>query len=255
MIVGMMRIKNEQRWIARVLESMVPVCEKIFVFDDHSEDDTVQICRSFPQVELWESPFFEGTQETRDKNYLLEKVEAAIPAGSWVVCIDGDEELAKGSADHIRKTAEAAGRVNVFKFHVLYLWDSEAQIRVDGIYNDFYRTSMFRLVLGQRFKSSTGGGFHCGNAPEPGGAPRTAVKILHYGYLHQEDRIRKWDFYNQHDPCNVGEGYNPLFPERRTYPHIVQGDVPAVPANVKLRWAGPLKLVALNSAYRHEVLR
>jgi hypothetical protein len=147
-------------------------------------------------------------------------------------------------------TQTAPARLNVFKFHVIYLWDSEAQYRADGIYADFFRTSLFRLVPGQRFKSAAGGGFHCGNAPEPGGAPRTAVKILHYGYLHKADRIRKWEFYNHHDPRNENEGYDPKFPGRRTYPHIVQGDIPEVPANAKLRWAGPLTLRPLNSVSR-----
>ncbi len=52
MILGMLRIKDEARWIERVLRSMLPVCERIFVFDDHSTDDTVAICESIPEVTL-----------------------------------------------------------------------------------------------------------------------------------------------------------------------------------------------------------
>jgi glycosyltransferase involved in cell wall biosynthesis len=244
-IVGMMRIKSEQRWIARVLESMLPVCEKIFILDDHSEDHTVEICRSFPQVQLWESPF-EGVQETRDKNYLLEKVEAEVPGGSWVVCIDGDEQLADGAETHIRKmTQTAPARLNVFKFRVVYLWDSEAQYRADGIYADFYRTSLFRLVPGQRFKSSAGGGFHCGNAPEPGGAPRTAVNILHYGYLHRADRVRKYEWYNSADK-------QPIPPDEDGYRHMVIGDL--FPSTAKFRWGGPLKLEPVEKLFRKPVM-
>jgi glycosyltransferase involved in cell wall biosynthesis len=250
-IVGMMRIKNEQRWIARVLESMLPVCEQIFILDDHSEDETRDICRSYSQVTLFESPF-EGLNETRDKNWLIEKVERLAPESTWIVCIDGDEEIAPGSAEQIRWIADRQGATRgTFRFQVLYLWDSEAQYRVDGIYAGFHRPSMFRLVPGQRFHSAFGGGFHCGNVPESAGATRTNVKLLHYGYLHREDRIRKWEFYNTHDPRNRTEGYEDTFPERRTYPHIVQGDVPEVPANVKLMHAGPLKLQPLESVIPH----
>jgi glycosyltransferase involved in cell wall biosynthesis len=243
-IVGMMRIKNEGRWIDKVLRSMMPVCERIYILDDHSTDDTVAICRRFSHVTLWESEF-DGLQETRDKNWLLSKIEERVPAGTWVIAIDGDEEIAPGGAEIIRRIAEDANAPNALRFHVQYLWDSESQWRTDGIYRDFHRPSMFRLIHGQRFHSAVGGGFHCGNVPDSGGAPRTAIRLLHYGYLHREDRVRKWDFYNTHDPRNHNEGYDPRFPERRTYPHIVQGDVPEVPANATLRWAGPISLEPL----------
>lgn len=246
-IVGMMRIKNEQRWLARVIESQLAIAERIFILDDHSTDGTRDIARSYSQVTLFESPF-EGCEETRDKNWLLEHVEKEIPGGSWVVCIDGDEELAPGSATEIRRiTKGSQGQHPSFRFQVLYLWDSESQVRMDGIYANFHRTSMFRLDPGQRFHSVTAGGFHCGNAPEPGGAPRSPVKLLHYGYMYRADRLRKWDWYNSIDPRNVSEGYDPAFPDRRSYPHMVQGDTPIVPAHITLRHAGPLKLEPLRN--------
>jgi hypothetical protein len=61
----------------------------------------------------------------------------------------------------------------------------------------------------------------------------------------REDRIRKWEFYNSLDPTNRAEGYDPRFPERRSYPHIVQGDIRQVPASARLIHAGPLELQAL----------
>src|ERR1041385_3867606 len=204
MIVGALRIKNEQRWISRVLRSMLPVCERIFILDDHSTDQTREICLSFREVALFESPF-EGVQETRDKNALLDTIEARTTNGDVCVFLDGDEELAPGSAAIIQALAEQSP-ADAYSFQVLYLWNDERTVRTDGIYGRFYRPSMFRLHKGDRFTSSCGGGFHCGNVPGSKNEKRCDVRLLHYGYMHREDRIRKWHFYNAHDPMNFREG-------------------------------------------------
>jgi glycosyltransferase involved in cell wall biosynthesis len=239
MIVGMMRIKNEARWIERVLRSMLPMCERIFILDDHSTDDTVAICESFPEVTLFRSEF-EGLEETRDKNFLIEKVEQEVPEGSWIICIDGDEEIAPGGQDRIREIIDNPATYQTsFRFHVKYLWDREDQWRTDGIYAEFHRPSMFRLTRGQRYQSAAGGGFHCGNVPDsggPGGSPRTAVKLLHYGYLYREDRLRKFEWYNAADKQPVPELED-------SYRHMVIGDM--FPPETKTRWGGPLELRSL----------
>src|ERR1041385_4631023 len=107
MIYGMLRIKNEARWIERVLLSILPVCEHVFVLDDHSSDDTVAMCRSFDKVTLFESTF-EGVNEVRDKNFLIERLEQHAESGDWILHIDGDEEVAPGSLSEIRSLAEGA---------------------------------------------------------------------------------------------------------------------------------------------------
>lgn len=236
MIVGMMRIKNEQRWIARVLTSMLPLCEKIFILDDHSTDETRHICRSFPEVQLWESEF-DGVNEVRDKNFLISKVEEAVPEGSWILAIDGDEEIAGGGQQIIAETlALNEGYAHSFRFQVQYLWDSETQWRTDGIYREFFRPSMFRLRFGQRFFSPAGGGFHCGNVPEARYSPRTGVKLLHYGYMHRSDRIRKFEWYNAPDK-------RPIPLNEDGYRHMVIGDL--FPSDSAFLHAGPLRLELL----------
>lgn len=238
MICSMMRIKNEQRFIARSIESQLPVSDQLFIMDDHSTDETREICRSYPKVTLFESPFA-GLNETRDKNWLLEKVEKLVPEATWCICIDGDEELAAGSTEQIRWIVDRQGASQgTFRFQVIYLWDSEAQYRADGIYANFHRPSMFRVVPGQRFRSSAGGGFHCSNTPNPAGSVRTNIKLLHYGYLHQSDRLRKFEWYNAPDK-------QPIPDDEDGYRHMVIGDI--FPASARFRHAGPLQLKPLDS--------
>ncbi len=235
MIAGMLRIKNESRWIVAVLSSLSLACDHIFVMDDNSDDDTRELARKVPNVTVFESPF-DGVNETRDKNWLLEKVGEFKP--SWIVHVDGDEEIAAPGHERIREIATREVGADAYRFHVLYLWDRPNQIRTDGIYLNFWRGSMFRYRPGTQFHSArpSSGGFHCGNVPEPREIQKADVNILHYGYMHREDRLRKFDWYNKIDPNNAAED---------RYRHMVLGDV--FPADSQFLHAGPLQLSRLNS--------
>jgi hypothetical protein len=56
---------------------------------------------------------------------------------------------------------------------------------------------------------------------------------LHLGYMDRDDRVRKYAWYNEHDPHNQVEG---------CYRHMVIGDLPEFPASYKAKWGGPLEL-------------
>jgi hypothetical protein len=62
------------------------------------------------------------------------------------------------------------------------------------------------------------------------------VALLHYGYLHKEDRIQKYRWLISIDPHNEGEDF---------YQHCVQGDLPEFPADATYKHGGPLRLQRL----------
>lgn len=199
MIIGMMRVKNEARWIERSIASILPLCDRVIVLDDHSEDATPELCAAMPNVTVLDSPF-STLDETRDKNWLLEKCDGA----EWIVCIDGDEALEPAG---VRLVAEAMKGCNPsISLRIPYLWDSESRIRVDGVYGEFRRHSAFR-PSGHRFEACAQGGFHCGNAPWRlrAGAVTLGARLLHFGYMEAEDRERKYVWYNAQDPGNANE--------------------------------------------------
>jgi O-antigen biosynthesis protein len=230
----LLRVKNESRWIARCIASIRPLCDRVLVMDDHSTDGTPQLCAAIPGVEVFDSPFSD-LNESRDKTWLLDKARDA----DWILMIDGDEMLAAGAAESIR-SAIAIPWAQCLSLRILYLWDSEDQVRMDGVYGNFRRPSIFRPG-NHRFRATgVGGNFHCSNAPRAlwESVHPVDAAILHFGYLHREDRLRKYDFYSLQDPNNSAEDY---------YRHVIQGDFPSVPATAQLMHAGPLRLEALRS--------
>src|SRR6188768_2671630 len=179
-VVGMLRVKNEARWIERCIGSILPLCERVLVLDDHSTDDTVALCAAMPKVTVFPSPFT-GLDEARDKNYLLEFATALNP--DWIIAIDGDEMLAPGHQERLEQEMQS-NCFHCLSLRVLYLWDREDQVRTDGVYGDFHRESVFRPNGAIFHGNSNGGNFHCGNVPWGTRQKRhvTSIPLLHFGY-------------------------------------------------------------------------
>lgn len=233
MLTGMMRVKNEARWIQRVLTSALEVCQWILVMDDHSTDDTYEICRSFDKV-LSVHSIFHDLDESRDKNWMLEQLRNS--GAQWVLAIDGDELL----ADH-QAVSDAVARptADCYSLRVVYLWDRDDQARTDGVYGRFWRPSLFRLAAARRFTTTgAGGNFHCGNAPLhlQRQSKRLDARLLHFGYMHAADRRRKYEWYNLQDPNNERED---------RYRHMIQGDPGGPEVGDSLVHAGPLALQSI----------
>lgn len=229
-MIATLRVKNESRWIRESLASLQPLCSEVHVLDDHSDDGTPEICEQLGAT-VYRSPF-EGLDEVRDKNYLLDQIAPLHP--DWVIMIDGDEALAPGGAAQLEREVRKP-RVQALSLRVLYLWDRPDQVRTDGVYARLWRPSVFRYGT-ERFAGTThGGNFHCGNAPSRRvAAIPSAAALVHYGYMDREDRLRKYEWYNAKDPASKSED---------GYRHMVIGDV--FSADSRFRYAGPLQLEPL----------
>jgi Glycosyl transferase family 2 len=245
-VACMMRVKNEARWIKRTIDSVRELCgDLIFVMEDNSVDDTRAIAQAAGAVVL-DSPFAHlPIGESRDKDWLLHQViERCHP--DWILMPDGDEELEPGAAAKLRRVLETNPPCDCLALRFLFFWDSIEQIRVDGGYGTLRRQSLFRANENFRFTSyyskeqtpnQNHVGLHCSNAPGLGGKVMGVnVALLHYGYLHREDRIRKYKWITSIDPANEGEDF---------YRHCVQGDLPEFPADAVYKHGGPLQFAKL----------
>ena len=236
-IVGMIRVRDEARWIERVVKAIQPVCSSIYILDDHSTDATALICSDIGCIVI-PSPF-EELNESGEMQFLFQHAMASKP--DWIISIDGDEELELGGAEKVRAAIEGAEGISYFTLKIVYLWDRADQVRVDGVYENFRRKRIFKPEPGAAFLGNgTKHNLHCGGAGNiknlSGRWEALDANLLHYGYLHKEDRMRKYLWHQQVEPNNLAED---------CFRHIVQGDVPEVPASMKLKHAGPLTFKSL----------
>lgn len=245
-IIGLLRVKNEARWIERCVRAITPICEHVLVLDDKSTDGTAEICEAIPGVTVYRSET-STCDESLDKDTLLTKAYELIPdehkrgnpkSPWWGMLIDGDEELMAEDQATVLAMAEDLDK---YAYHVRipYLWNDENSIRVDGVYSrmaNVGRPSMFRLMnTNFRFMRTpfgNGQNFHCSSVPQEmlHHAQPSRARLKHWGYMHAEDRIRKWKWYNEKDSNN--------WSAEDCYRHVVQGDVPEVPAHWQ-QWQGP----------------
>lgn len=232
-IIAALRVRDESRWIARVLESIAPLCPEVHVFDDHSVDETPRICRSMGAI-VHNSPFV-GLNEARDKQYLLQRIRTR---GDWILWIDGDELLDAASIPALLQTVEMPN-VQCISFRIRFLWNDEQTERVDGVYGMFRRQSMFRPGTASFVSVDGGPNFHCGNVPRSlwNRCAYPDVSLLHLGYLDREDRIRKRAWYvEQHRKS----GTLAQLALEDSYLHVTVGD--ESPATSKFKHGGPLIL-------------
>ncbi len=96
-IIGITRIRNESEIIHETLDHMSSFCSEVFVYDDCSTDNTVEICESHPIVSKvikgleWDPVRARAEFENRQAVYL----EAAKVCGpdDWFVYMDADERI------------------------------------------------------------------------------------------------------------------------------------------------------------------
>jgi hypothetical protein len=187
--------------------------------------------------------------KTRDKNIMLATLLHHIPRSEqnetnqhWVLAIDGDEELEPSTIPFLLDCVTANPTAYCIGLRVLYLWDTEDQVRVDGVYSRMIRPSLFRIInSAYRFLPTPfPGNLHCPNVPQEllWNRVDSSAVLRHYGYLHRSNRIAKWESNVAEHPDSEGEDY---------YRHCIIGDVPSLPPSTILKHAGPLTLEPISS--------
>jgi len=237
-VFGVLRVKNEERWIKRCLESLFAVCDVVVIFDDHSTDNTESIVRSlcgnrsvladgwlsrdkYRTIQYVRSPYA-VSNEARDRDFLW---ATALIHGhpDWVLALDGDEALSRAALSYL---CECPNLPEVGLLPIVYLWDGENQRRVDGIYGDapdgypklrfprllYTKGYTFDQLKQMKFKrTGRGPDLHCGSLPQlPVSRAMTcalvAAPILHFGYVDPDLRRKKYEYYTSLDPGNRAEG-------------------------------------------------
>ena len=143
-IVVVYRLKNEERWIKKSLESVLSFCDSAIILDNGSIDNTVKVCNEFSNVYIIEQPNL-PFDESRDRNTLLQKALELKP--DYILSMDGDEIIMPDSKKILEEELEILyPDSNVFTFQFLYMWDKLNLYRYDGVYENIWQQRLFKTA-------------------------------------------------------------------------------------------------------------
>ncbi|MDQ1911345.1 glycosyltransferase [Paenibacillus sp. GD4] len=166
--------RNEERSIARCLESLKGAADEIILVDCESTDRTAEIAGSFPGVRIVHATWEQDFSALRNKGLAHMKTD-------WVLWVDADEALHPEDVDAVR---EAAGLFDDFPIPpVLYIWQVNS---INGsVRHEMSQTRMFPLRYGLKYYgrvheqvgSGSGGIFSGQSYRKP-----VRIRLLHDGY-------------------------------------------------------------------------
>ena len=195
-----MVVRNEaDRYLDACLTHAKTISDEIFVWDDCSTDDTVDVARShgaFVGNRHWNRPsFIENESEFRADGWIVMKTVLSLKEGDWVLTIDADEFLVGDVHEAIESAVEVGYQTLRVSIPEMFLLDPLSR-RTDGFWGKIDGFRLTQYVPGdQRFRSGMG----CGTLPAYAnrGFHSPKIQLLHVGYASVEDRREKYERYSQ----------------------------------------------------------
>lgn len=205
-LTAMLIVRNEaERYLSRCLESLLRFVDDIVIIDDASEDDTPELCLSYPRVTLYRRavPLF-LSHEAELRRELWHYTAAGKP--EWILAIDADEFLEASARQEIPYLL----RQSYFKaigFRLFDCWGNEDCFRSDGLWNPWLRGFSSYMVKYQPQLEAVWPDlkFHCGRLPL---AYRrlvpyeSSIRIKHLGWANPADIHAKYRRALGQDPAN-----------------------------------------------------
>ncbi len=141
-VICMTPVKNEEWIMERFLTAASLWADCIIVADQHSQDQTVRICRKFPKVRLIENPSESFNENGRQK--LLIREARKIPGKKLLVALDADEFLTgnlKGTSEWEEMVTAAPGTVFRMKWPCIapdfrHFWMTEGADNIFAMMDD-----------------------------------------------------------------------------------------------------------------------
>lgn len=199
-VIVQMIVRNEsQRYLKEVLSDACNWSDLVIIVDDCSDDNTIDICRSFsPKVRVFNHNFGRsmfGEDESKLRNYLWELVRQEAKINDLIVSLDADEIFSSNFKNWVRGFAGSVSEYTRVTFKLCDMWDWD-HYRVDGLWSPLI-TRVFRFK-DEPFGLT--GIIHSGCLPAyswVGGKEyvKTDIKLKHLGWERNEDKDRKYHFY------------------------------------------------------------
>jgi hypothetical protein len=217
-VLGLCRVHNGGRTIARTLDSMAAFCDDIYVIDDRSTDDTAAILAGHPVVtnvvtahpELPDTPWL--IPEGSGLELLYRMADFCRP--DWVVMIDADQTI-EADVDVRALLTKTPPETVALLCPIVSVWDDPdfpEMIPLMGT-NEALRGPFWRWRPGLR---AGGKPLHNPHWPQDIGTlgeieHADGVRVIHDGWSSVAERIAKARHYFRLDPdcaANFGVAYD-----------------------------------------------
>lgn len=94
-VIGLIRVRNVSKYIRHTLDHAATYCQRIYVYDDCSTDDTVEVMLRHPVVHKIikgrRHDDNRGRAEWQNRQAVLELAQAHATPADWLVYLDADE--------------------------------------------------------------------------------------------------------------------------------------------------------------------
>jgi hypothetical protein len=201
-----MLVRNEaDRYLEATLRQTSRFVDAAVIVDDVSTDETPAICRRVFEeagkpllLQQNQEPGFHREVELRKLAWEL--TVATEP--DWLLFLDADQVFEAQAATKLRRLLSDP-RWDFYSFRLYDFWD-ENHYREDVYWqaHRHYRPFLIRYQPGYHYEWAEQP-LHCGSFPKnitafPGTI--SPLRVKHYGWACESDRIQKYQFYLQRDP-------------------------------------------------------
>lgn len=201
-VVAMMVVRNEaHRYLSPCLDSLQKYVDEILVLDDHSTDNTPEICLSFKEVRLIrkrESTFWIDESSLREECWR----HTIDLKPDWILAIDADEMMEESFERDLPYLLKQK-KFQKVAFQLIEFWGSKEAYRVDKLWNPKNRwvTNFIQYNPSYPYQFSKKK-LHCGRLPMnlPGPTHYSKSRLLHYGYANAKEHVDKFMRYIKNDP-------------------------------------------------------
>ena len=178
--------------IEKFLKWNVPLFDHILVYDDASNDGTVNLLKR-AGINVLENEVSMFRNELLIREKLLAEAKVRFPETDWFMILDLDEILTCEKADLIELIEQAeVKKCTGVSFKLVNLWKSEEYFRTDEYFNKVEKIHLWKNVPAMYFSGESG--LHRELHPISIKAiyAQDSIRILHLGFSTREKIVRKF---------------------------------------------------------------
>jgi glycosyltransferase involved in cell wall biosynthesis len=212
-LLALLAVRNDANLLPGYVANVGPQADGIVALDDGSTDGSAEFLESRPEVlqVLRISP--DRTQWDEVGNYRALVAAGLRHGADWLLSLDADERVEREFRARCERVIRRGRflRYTAYAVHMLELWDSTREYRVDGIWGSKTPARLFKARTDHEFDTRA---LHATKAPLQSRITRSFpvadLNVYHLGMLHREIREERQRRYENLDPENrwqPGVGY------------------------------------------------